>query len=268
MKNNFKIQKLLSNKKVLNVVAIVAFLNIIAFIMFNNIHAIVYFMLIGLITYFFSKNMIIVLGIPLILVNLLIAISSMSSNTLFYKEGMENNDDSENKTSSSADADDHDDNKKTSNHMKDSDKIGHKNKNKPSHSTSQGLIMAPLDHTETNDADKDDVTKNESFEVGRSKKNSNGYNIDYASTVEDAYDELNKILGSDGIKRLTSDTQNLMKQQLQLAESMKNMQPLIAGMTPMMSQAKDLLSSLGDSGNMGDLANIAKKFSSGLGAKN
>lgn len=266
MKYNFKIQKLLSNKKMLNVVAIVAFLNIIAFIMFNNIHAIIYFMLIGLITYFFSKNMIIVLGIPLILVNLLIAISSMSSNTLFYKEGMENNDDSENNDTSSSN--EKNNKNKSSSHMKVSDKNGHKKKNKPSHSTSQGLIMAPLDHTETNSVDKDDVTKNESFEVGRSKKNSNGYNIDYASTVEDAYDELNKILGSDGIKRLTSDTQNLMKQQLQLAESMKNMQPLIAGMTPMMSQAKDLLSSLGDSGNMGDLANIAKKFSSGLGVKN
>jgi hypothetical protein len=266
MKYNFKIQKLLSNKKVLNVVAIVAFLNIIAFTMFNNIHAIIYFMIIGLITYFFSKNMIIVLGIPLILVNLLIAISSMSSNTLFYKEGMENNDDSENNDTSSSNETNN--KNKASSHMKVSDKNDHKKNNKPSHSTSQGLIMAPLDHTETTGVDKVDVTKNESFEVGRSKKNSNGYNIDYASTVEDAYDELNKILGSDGIKRLTSDTQNLMKQQLQLAESMKNMQPLIAGMTPMMSQAKDLLSSLGDSGNMGDLANIAKKFSSGLGAKN
>uniref|UniRef100_A0A6C0DJ52 Uncharacterized protein n=1 Tax=viral metagenome TaxID=1070528 RepID=A0A6C0DJ52_9ZZZZ len=273
MKTNFKIQKLLHSKRVLNVIAVVAFLNILAFIMLNNIHAIIYFIIIGSITYFFSKNMILVLGIPLILVNLLMVIYSTSSNTLFYKEGMENKDEMD----STADVDPLNKNKDSKNTMtKDLKNVAIANKkNKPSPTTNQGLVMTPLDHdsdlrnTMSIDNDKDnDATENESFEVGRSKKNSNGYKIDYASTVEDAYDELNKILGSDGIKRLTSDTQNLMKQQLQLAESMKNMQPLIAGMAPMMSQAKDLLGSLGDSGNMGDLANIAKKFSAGLGGKN
>jgi hypothetical protein len=105
----------------------------------------------------------------------------------------------------------------------------------------------------------------EHFEVGRPKKNSKGYNIDYASTVEDAYDELNKILGSDGIKRLTSDTQNLMKQQMQLAESMKSMEPMIASMAPLMQQAQGFLSSMPEGSNLGDLANIAKKFTAGLG---
>jgi hypothetical protein len=105
----------------------------------------------------------------------------------------------------------------------------------------------------------------ESFEVGRSRKNGSGYNIDYASTIEDAYDDLNKILGSDGIKRLTSDTQGLMKQLLQLAESMKSMQPLIAGMAPLMQQAQGLLGSMGDNGNLGNLADIAKKFTATLG---
>jgi hypothetical protein len=117
----------------------------------------------------------------------------------------------------------------------------------------------------TSDASGDTNEVGESFEVGRSKKNSNGYNIDYASTVEDAYDELNKILGSDGIKRLTNDTQGLMKQQLQLAESMKSMQPLIAGMAPLMKQAEGLLGNMGDNGNLGNLADIAKKFTSTLG---
>jgi hypothetical protein len=119
-----------------------------------------------------------------------------------------------------------------------------------------------------NNSDNQDEI-DESFEVGRGKKNSQGYNIDYASTVEDAYDELNKILGSDGIKRLTNDTQSLMKQQLQLAESMKSMQPLIAGMAPLMQQAQGLLGSMGgDNGNLGNLANLAKKFSAGLGNAN
>jgi uncharacterized membrane protein len=91
MKYNFnsKIEKFLSNKMLLNVVLIVSFLNIIAFVMYGKTIAIVYFILIGLLTSFFSKNMNIVLLVPLILVNLFVANSrySMWNN----REGLENN---------------------------------------------------------------------------------------------------------------------------------------------------------------------------------
>lgn len=84
------------------------------------------------------------------------------------------------------------------------------------------------------------------------------HKIDYASTVEEAYDNLNKVLGGEGMKRLTSDTQTLMKQQQQLAESMKNMTPLIQGMAPMMKQAQDMLSGISaNSGGLGDLMKLA-----------
>ena len=102
----------------------------------------------------------------------------------------------------------------------------------------------------------------ESFEVGRSKKRSGGgYKVDYASTVEDAYDELNKIIGGDGIKRLTSDTQNLMKQQLQLAEAMKGMGPLIQNMAPLMEQAQGLMNGMGSGKDgLGDIMKMAQQF--------
>ena len=58
-----------------------------------------------------------------------------------------------------------------------------------------------------------------------------------------------------------------MKQQLQLAESMKGMQPLIAGMAPLMQQAQGLLGSMGEKGNLGNLADIAKKFNASLANK-
>jgi hypothetical protein len=139
------------------------------------------------------------------------------------------------------------------------------NKEKKPSLRDTNLPITPLDNVEDNvQSASTESNVDESFEVGRAKKNSQGYNIDYASTVEDAYDELNKILGSDGIKRLTSDTQNLMKQQLQLAESMKSMEPLIAGMAPIMQQAQGLLQGMGGDSNLGNLANIAKKFTAGL----
>jgi hypothetical protein len=89
----------------------------------------------------------------------------------------------------------------------------------------------------------------ESFEVGRKKGSSR---VDYGSTLEAAYEDLNKALGSDGIKRLTSDTQRLMKQQLELADAMK-------GMTPMLKQAQDMLKSLNIT-ELGDITNMVKQI--------
>jgi hypothetical protein len=199
-----------------------------------------------------SKNMIVVLGGALLIYYLIITIAYsfglLKSKNGTKKEGMENNDDSNKK----AELKKNEDLKKT---------IKKINQNAPT--SSQGLVMTPIQQTDSvisNTSESSVNSGDESFEVGRSKKNSQGYNIDYASTVEDAYDELNKILGSDGIKRLTSDTQNLMKQQLQLAESMKSMQPLIAGMAPIMEQAKGLLGNIGDTGNLGNLSKIEIKF--------
>jgi len=252
MKYNFisKIEKFLSNKTLLNIVVSISFLNIIGFVMFNQTIAIIYFILIGLLTSFFSKNMVIVLLTPLLLVNLFI----VGSNQHYNREGLENKDDN-NKSSTAKNV------KEPATTLT--------NEKKPSTSgsryTDQGLPITPLDIGQDNvQSASTEGNVDESFEVGRGKKNSKGYNIDYASTVEDAYDELNKILGSDGIKRLTNDTQNLMKQQLQLAESMKSMQPLIAGMAPIMQQAQGLLEGMGDNGNLGNLADIAKKFTAGL----
>ena len=257
-KNGFK--NLLSSKIVLYTVVIVFFLNIIAFITKNNIYALISLIGTACVIYLsnISKNMIVVLGgallIYYLIVTILYSFGLLKGNYGRKKtEGMENND-GETKTN---------ENKKDVDHKKTIKKI---NQNAPT--SSQGLIMTPIQQTDAtiNNTNESSVNSgDESFEVGRSKKNSQGYNIDYASTVEDAYDELNKILGSDGIKRLTNDTQNLMKQQLQLAESMKSMQPLIAGMAPLMEQAKGLLGNMGENANLGNLSKMAEQFSSGLG---
>lgn len=240
-----KMEKFFSNKLILNFIVAISFLNIIAFIMLNETVAIIYFILLGLITSYFSKNMGIVLLVPLIVVNLLIA----RSTSLYRREGLENKSDSDKSKE-------------------------YKTTKKPAStstsSSNQSLVVTPLDHSNPEKIDNTEDNSGdvgEPFEVGRNNKNKNkkGYDIDYASTVEDAYDELNKILGGDGIKRLTNDTQNLVKQQMKLAESMKSMEPLIAGMAPIMKQAEGLLGSLGDNGNMGNLAEIAKKFNVNLG---
>jgi hypothetical protein len=244
-----KIEKLLSNKWILNFIVAVSFLNIIAFIMLNETVALVYFILIGLIMFYFSKNMSIVLLVPLILVNLFIGTSKSSSHTREGFDGPESDPKSDPKPDPKPKKDD-------------------KQRSSPPPGNNS-LIIAPLDNQHSEENNNTTVNNNnqqtgEPFEVGRNNKNKKGYDIDYASTVEDAYDDLNKILGSDGIKRLTSDTQSLVKQQMKLAESMKSMEPLIAGMSPIMKQAQDMLSSLGNNGDMGNLAKIAEQFNSSM----
>jgi len=277
MKLKSKFEKFLNNRILLNVVVIISFLNLIGYVVLNKTIAIIYFILIGLLTSFFSKNMTVVLLIPLILVNLFVANSNKWSfnMNMFNREGLENNTSSNTNSETSTSENTTNPNRPIKNAIiakKNSLASSTSNSKPTTTSSSQGLPMTitPMGESEhvNMNADTSGEELGESFEVGRSKKNAKGYNVDYASTIEDAYDDLNKILGSDGIKRLTSDTQNLMKQQLQLAESMKSMQPLIAGMAPLMQQAQGLLGSMGDNGNLNNLADIAKKFSATLGNNN
>jgi hypothetical protein len=213
----------------------------------GNINIVLLFIVIALLVRYFSKNMIIVLGVPLIIANLL-ALHHVMMKKVENMDNMSKNNDNNSKNT----------NDKNTNTNKNSN-LEHKeiiNKiNKQNAKTKQGLPITPLENENNSSS-----TTDESFEVGRAKRGA-GYDIDYASTIEDAYDELNKILGSDGIKRLTDDTQGLMKQQMQLAEAMKGMAPIIQGMAPMMKQAQDLLGGMGDNKEgLGNILEMAKKF--------
>jgi len=205
LKSKLTMTRILTNRTVLNVVFVIALLNIIGYLMIGKFHEVIYFILVALLTSYFSKNMIVVLGVPMFFVNLFARINTM-------REGLENED-------------------------KDKDK----------------------DKKHDKDKDKKKEKTDEPFEVGRS---SSGSEIDYASTVEDAYSELNKIMGSDGIKRLTDDTQNLMKQQLELTKAMQGMGPLMEGLKPLMSQATALMGSMGGEGGGGleELIGMANKL--------
>jgi hypothetical protein len=227
MNLNSTVSKLLTNKWVLNIVSILAFLNVIGYMVMGNFNNVVFFIVLAVLVRYFSKNMIIVLSIPLVIVNLF-AMGQTNSNV----EGMDNN--------------------KKEEESEESEEAIHV----------EGLTVEeedPLVSSNVND-------EKSGFEVGR-KKNASS-KIDYAATIEDAYDELNKILGSDGIKNLTDDTQRLMKQQMQLAESMKSMAPIIEKMLPMAEKAKDMMTSMDKDGNgMSGILDMAKKMSGNLGSQ-
>jgi hypothetical protein len=71
MKINSMVSKILTNKWVLNFVAVIAMLNMIGFMVMGNLNNILMFIVLSIFVRYFSKNMIIVLGVPLIFVNLL-----------------------------------------------------------------------------------------------------------------------------------------------------------------------------------------------------
>ena len=82
----------------------------------------------------------------------------------------------------------------------------------------------------------------------------NASRVDYKATMEQAYDNLNKMLGEGGMKNLTKDTQGLMDQQKQLMKQLEDFAPL-------MEQAGNMLDKLGGMHNlqglMGKLGNIS-----------
>jgi len=248
MKLNSNVSKFLTNKWVLNIVAILSLLNVIGYAVIGKFNLVLYFIIIAVLVRYFSKNMTIVLGVPLIIVNLF----SLKGNMV---EGMENSSNATNVSKNVA--------AKKSNEQIKIDNLVKNNVNKPDSKTSQGLIMHPVEHhaDENNSSDKDNAAQTtggeqQGFEPGRRKNK--GYEIDYATTIEEAYEQLNNILGSDGIQRLTSDSQNLMKQQMQLAEAMKGMGPIIEQIAPMVQNLQGMMGE-GKNG-LGGIMDLAKKF--------
>ncbi len=246
MKLKSTLKHFLTNNLVLKIVAFLALFNVIGYLVMGKTNAVLYFIIIAVLVRYFSKNMTIVLGIPIIIVNLL----AIKSNIM---EGMENKKSENTSTNNTTNSSNSSEKQKIIN------KLVEKQKNKPDQKSGQGLPMQPLENSEnvSDNAAQSSGGEQQGFEPGRRKNKGN--DIDYATTVEDAYDELNNILGSDGIQRLTSDTQNLMKQQMKLAEAMKSMGPMMESLAPMVESLKGMMND-GKQG-LGGIMDLAKKMS-------
>lgn len=257
MKLPSSVSKLLENKYVLYIVFFLAVTNVFGYMVMGNYKAIALFILVGYLVYSFNKNMIVVLAVPLILTSIFISAGVIREGNANMRDdqkavvlgsptvnkSVENTATNENtstdetpatptkKPSDTTDTTDKKDKKDT--------KILPNTENQIDNTLTETGDDVPEGHTP--DADSAMTTMY--------KKNNR---IDYASTVEDAYGDLNKILGGDGIKRLTEDTQKLMGQQMQLADAMKSM-------TPLLTQAKTLLGSF-DMKQFGNITAMAKQF--------
>lgn len=243
--------KMLENKYVLYFVLFLAIANLLGYLFLGNIHAIIFFILVGFLVGNFSKNMIIILTVPLILTSILM-VGKVS-------EGMETKETTIDTAKANAEA------TKAELAAENPEQAANLNTLQTTiqekKAETKEKIQAKREEPLVESGDIEEVTTTTTDVQGAETFQSNGSNkkrnnrIDYAATVEDAYGDLNKILGGDGIKRLTDDTQKLMSQQMQLADAMKNMGPLL-------SQAKDMLKGF-DFKELGGIANIAKSFGGG-----
>jgi len=220
--------KLFHNKLFLYFIVFLSFIHLFGYMMLGSINSIVLFILIGLIMTSFSRNMALILIVPLILVNFLTMGSAI-------KEGLENKIPSPVETKKTVDDPKmpvDNDISKAMDDLKANDKKEQEQKQKE-----QKNIL---------DEPKPLETKEKMTGAMKDRR------IDYGTTIEDAYDNLKGILGGEGLEKLSTDTQKLMQQQMKLAETMKNMGPLLEG-------AKSMLKTI-DFDNLGGIGDKLKKM--------
>ena len=238
-----ELSKLVTNKYFLYFIVFLSASNLLGYLIANNIGAVILFILVGMITVNFSKNMAIVLLVCIFITNLLMAHKTI-------KETMENMDKNEEEDKVSdinptikkgIDAVKNSTNTEQAKALYDSSK---NNKDDP--------IIMPLH--DTNPTDVTEVSNSETSAMSNmNKNNKNSKNrLDYASTLEEAYDNLDKMLGSDGIKQLSKDTKDLMSKQQELFKTMENM-------TPLLNSAQSMLKGF-DMKQLSGFANLAQSF--------
>ena len=213
----------------------------------GRVYLVTLFAMIAVIASRFTRNMPTILGVALVATALVYKLKRRQ-----YFEGMESK---KKEGMEDADADDGADEPDTEDDMRDDEfnaaiaavkETGDVDAAKELIKSGKAAAAAKKDAKAAADAD----APAEAFKPSTSKftetAGSSPSRIDYASTLEGSYNYLDKILSSEGIGKLTGDTQRLMQQQRSLFDTMSNM-------TSMLSTTKDMMSSLNVSG-LGDLA--------------
>jgi uncharacterized membrane-anchored protein len=203
----FDLNSSLKDKRVLYVVLFLAVTNLFGFLMARNFNAVVIFLLVGFIATYFSRNMIVILMIAIVVTNIV-------SGVKIIKEGMENNEDKEKKEKK-------DDDSEESSSDKKEEKM---------------TTLSPASYDDEKKAKKKPK-------------------VDYAGTLEAAYDNLDNLLSSDALKNMTNDTQRLAEKQKLLMGNIKKLEP-------MMQKATAMLDGLDMPGMQGMIQSLSKNMMS------
>ena len=254
------LEKVITNKYVLYLMVFVSIVYILGFLHIQSWDNLGLFVVVGLLTTYFTKNMVIVLAMSILIANCNVCkdIAIKKLPKLFgIHEGF---DSKEGATGGDDDDDDDDDDKEedtsASYYEKGEDgKCGEKPvkecksvdncftdascKSKKESMKSKDVPSSRPARVDGGDDDDD------AAEGGKER-------IDYAKTLEMAYDNLDKMLGKDGMAGLTAETTKLATQQKNLMESLNTMQPMIA-------KAKSMMEGM-DLPDVGNITSTLEKF--------
>ena len=221
-----KLEKILENKYVLYAVLFIAITNVVGYLAVEDYDSLIFFICVGVLSTFFSKNMIVNLGVSIVATNIVFAGNQI-------REGLKNKKKKAKKKK---------DKKKEDEELakKPNIKIGPQNKK---------LMKRQLDKSVTSEAyTQNNIPSSTPSAATESEEDEAiGKRIDYASTLEQAYDNLQNMLGPDGINGLSSETKNLVSQQKVLMQNLNDMGPVL-------KTAKETLDNL--SGNMPNFENL------------
>jgi hypothetical protein len=237
----FNLQKILSNKILLYVVFGLSIIQLLHFLFLNRFDYIIVFGLISYLVYYFRKNMILVLGIPLIIVTIQLWL---------FKEGFETEIESSSNSSST--------NKANSSGSTNKTKVSIP---KPKSSSPSGIIQPISEETQEEHNEEENTNEEREPSSTHDDNNEAEFNpnqINYATTMTDNLKMYNSVLGSDGFAKMTNDTQELLRQQEMLSRNMQQFAPMIQQMTPFLEKATQLLNGV-DMGQLNAATNIFKR---------
>ena len=254
------------NKFVLYGSLFIVLLSILRYLANRNVNAIILMALIGLVMSYFSKNMIIVLLTAFASVFLLEMVGSRGAmEGMKTKEGAENNGgkDEEDEDNAKDNAEDKAKDKakdKAVSEAKPDAKAKKADKKETVETEKGGKKNTKQGMTKLSPASYDGKDGDDEDGGSGAPKGSTANRIDYASTLEQAYDNIENIIGEDGVRGLTDQTKSLMNQQKQLMENMKDMGPLL-------KSAEGFMKQVTGGGGISGITDMLKGFATPGGVK-
>jgi hypothetical protein len=257
------------NKIVLYGSLFAVILTLLRFLANRNYNGIMLLTLIGLLMTYFSKNMIIVLLTAFVSVTVFDMLQFRG-----MVEGMKASKDSDAEDADTEDSDTKEKKKDEDDDVSDV-KEGQETLHKNSKTKKDGNTTITIggNSQKKSDDDKPDVKSQDSKSKTGGKQamtkmspanydgkdhedektSNNGNRIDYASTLEQAYDNIENIIGEEGVRGLTDQTKSLMNQQKQLMDNMKDMGPLL-------KSAEGFMKQITGGGGIGGITEMLKGF--------
>ena len=251
-----KVPGILKNKYVLYVLLVIGIINILGYISIQDYNSLALFVVLGLLSSYFSKNM---------AVNLLIAIvvtSFVSMNKIQegFTEGHEKGDaeTKADKAKAAAKAALKAAAEATKEEDEEDDHTHHKHEVKDDVKCDPECVAGKecVDGTcVTKEKYQNNVPPSSPASIEGETDESVGDRIDYAATMEQAYNNLQNMLGKDGMKSITNETKKLVTQQ-------KDLMGTLNSMAPMLTSAKETLEGL-NLKDMEGMSDILQKLQAG-----